>query len=77
MMVIAGNSIAELEKDLEMLKLALASGKACGVGGSSLSEVEKGLTLMKNMMNEAERAEEEEVISELARQMIETILRGT
>lgn len=78
MMVICGNSIEELEEGLDTLKQTLRAGACCGVGGSSLSEVEKGLTLMKKMMNEVESVEEkEEVISDLARQMIETILRGT
>jgi hypothetical protein len=49
-MVIVGNSIAELEQDLEMLKVALKSGKMYGVGGSSVAEVENGLAMMKEMM---------------------------
>ena len=77
MMVICGNSVRELEEGLDALKQTLRAGATCGVGGSSLTEVEKGMTLMKKMMNEVESVEEEEVISNLARQMIETILRGT
>ena len=78
MMVICGNSVRELEEGLDVLKQTLRAGATYGVGGSSLSEVEKGLILMKKMMNEVESVkEEEEVISDLARQMIETILRGT
>lgn len=49
-MVIVGNSIAELEQDLEMLKIALKSGKMYGIGGSSVAEVENGLAMMKEMM---------------------------
>ena len=49
-MVIVGNSIAELEQDLEMLKVTLKSGKMCAVGGSSVAEVENGLAMMKEMM---------------------------
>ena len=49
-MVIVGNSIAELEQDLEMLKIALKSGKMYGVGGSSVAEVEAGLRMAKEMM---------------------------
>ena len=49
-MVIVGNSIAELEQDLEMLKVSLKSGKMYGVGGSSVAEVENGLAMMKEMM---------------------------
>lgn len=49
-MVIVGNTIEELEQDLEMLKATLKSGKMCAVGGSSVAEVEKGLAMMKEMM---------------------------
>ena len=49
-MVIVGNSIAELEQDLEMLKVALKSGKMFAVGGSSVAEVEAGLAMAKEMM---------------------------
>lgn len=78
MMVICGNSVRELEEGLDALKQTLRAGATCGVGGSSLEDVEKGMTLMKKMMNEVESVEEEEeVISNLARQMIETLLRGT
>ena len=49
-MVIVGNSIAELEQDLEMLKITLKSGKMYAVGGSSVADVENGLAMMKQMM---------------------------
>ena len=49
-MVIVGNTIEELEQDLEMLKATLKSGKKCAVGGSSVVEVENGLAMMKEMM---------------------------
>ena len=49
-MVIVGNSIAELEQDLEMLKVTLKSGKMFAVGGSSVAEVEAGLAMAKEMM---------------------------
>ena len=49
-MVIVGNSIAELEQDLEMLKVTLKSGKMFAVGGSSVAEVEAGLRMAKEMM---------------------------
>lgn len=49
-MVIVGNSIAELEQDLEMLKATLKSGKMFAVGGSSVAEVEAGLAMAKEMM---------------------------
>lgn len=41
--VLVGNSIAELERDLAMCKVAVASGKTMGVGGSSMADVEKAL----------------------------------
>lgn len=41
--VLVGNSIAELENDLAMCKMAIASGKTMGVGGSSMEDVEKAL----------------------------------
>lgn len=78
MMVICGNSVEELENGLEALKQTLRAGATCGVGGSSLEDVEKGMALMKKMMNEVESIEKEkEIVSDLAWQMIETILRGT
>ena len=49
-MVIVGNSIEELEQDLEMLKITLKSGKMYAVGGSSVGEVEAGLAMAKAMM---------------------------
>lgn len=49
-MVIVGNTIEELEQDLEMLKVTLKSGKKCAIGGSSVAEVENGLAMMKEMM---------------------------
>lgn len=78
MMVICGNSIEELEEGLDTLKQTLRAGATCGIGGSSLEDVERGMALMKKMMNEVESVEEEEeVISNMAWQMIETLLRGT
>lgn len=41
--VLVGNSIAELERDLAMCKVAMASGKTMGIGGSSMEDVEKAL----------------------------------
>lgn len=41
--VLVGNSIAELERDLAMCKVAMASGKTMGAGGSSMEDVEKAL----------------------------------
>jgi hypothetical protein len=43
MMMITGNSIEELEMNLEMMMKAISSGATMGVGGKSLADVEKGL----------------------------------
>lgn len=50
MMVICGNSVAELENDLEALKQTLRTGATCGVGGSSLEDVEMELAMLKDMI---------------------------
>ena len=43
MMVICGNSVAELEKELEMLKVAISTGATMGCGGSTIGGVEQAL----------------------------------
>lgn len=48
MMVICGNSVAELEKELEMLKLAISTGATMGCGGATLGEAEKALSALKS-----------------------------
>ena len=53
MIIICGNSVAEVEKDLEMMKLAIASGKPIGIGGATPSEVEKALATLKQYMDGA------------------------
>ena len=49
MIVICGNSIAEVERDLELAKRAMASGMPCGVGGATIEDAEKGLEMMRSM----------------------------
>lgn len=44
--VIAGNSIAELEQELAKVKALLAMGYNCGVGGKSIAEVDNGLKMV-------------------------------
>ena len=44
--VIAGNSIAELEQELARVKALVAMGYNCGVGGKSIAEVENGLKMV-------------------------------
>lgn len=44
--VIAGNSIEELERELATVKALIAMGKTYGVGGNSVVEVEEGLKMV-------------------------------
>ena len=44
--VIAGNSIAELEQELAKVKALAAMGYNCGVGGKSIDEIEKGMKMV-------------------------------
>ena len=44
--VIAGNSIAELEQELARVKALVAMGYNCGVGGKSIDEIEKGMNMV-------------------------------
>lgn len=52
MMVICGNSVAELEKELEMLKLAISTGAMMGCGGATLGETEKALSALKSAVGD-------------------------
>lgn len=49
MIIICGNSIEEIEQNLEMVKMAVASGAPCGVGGATMADVEKALHMMGHM----------------------------
>ena len=49
MIIICGNSIEEIEQNLEMAKMAVASGMPCGVGGATMADVEKALRMMEHM----------------------------
>jgi len=49
MIIICGNSIEEIEQNLAMAKMAVASGAPCGVGGATMADVEKALRMMGNM----------------------------
>ena len=46
MLVICGNSVAELEKELEMLKMAVSTGAMMGCGGSTIGGVEQALNAL-------------------------------
>lgn len=52
MLVICGNSVAELEKELEMLKLAISTGAMMGCGGATLGETEKALSALKSAVGD-------------------------
>lgn len=53
MIIICGRTIAEVERDLEMAKQAIASGMPYGVGGATIEDAEKGLEMMRSMMGDA------------------------
>lgn len=53
MIIICGKTIAEVERDLEMAKQAIASGMPYGVGGATIEDAEKGLDMMQAMMGGA------------------------
>lgn len=46
MMMVCGNSVEELEHDLAMLKMAMATGATMGCGGATLADVEKGVAML-------------------------------
>lgn len=53
MIIICGKTIAEVERDLEMAKQAIASGMPYGVGGATIEDAEKGLEMMRSMIGGA------------------------
>lgn len=53
MIIICGKTIAEVERDLEMAKQAIASGMPYGVGGATIEDAERGLEMMQAMMGGA------------------------
>ena len=48
MLIICGNSIAEVEQDLAMAKMAMASGASVGLGGNSIEDAERALHFLNN-----------------------------
>lgn len=60
MFVICGNSIEELERDLKTMKMVMASGKICGIGGSSIEEVEQAMEMVRDFVEEEPEPENEE-----------------
>ena len=50
MLVIGGNSIEELEMNLEAMKKALAVGAPMCVGGKDMTDVNLGMEMMKTFL---------------------------
>lgn len=50
MIIICGKTIAEVERDLEMAKMAIASGAPVGIGGATIGDAEKAMEMLRNMM---------------------------
>lgn len=46
MIIICGKTIAEVERDLELAKQAIASGAKVGIGGATLADVEKAMEML-------------------------------
>lgn len=52
MIIICGKTIAEVERDLEMAKQAIASGMPYGVGGATIADAERGLEVLRAVCGE-------------------------
>ena len=52
MIIICGKTIAEVERDLEMAKAAIATGAPIGVGGATIEDVEKALHGLRSAAGE-------------------------
>lgn len=52
MIIICGRTIAEVEHDLEMAKVAIASGMPYGVGGATIADVEQAMRGLYTAMGE-------------------------
>lgn len=46
MIIICGKTIAEVERDLELAKMAIASGAPMGIGGATLADAEKAMEML-------------------------------
>ena len=47
MIIICGATIAEIERELEMAKRAIATGAKVGIGGATIEDVEKAMSMLK------------------------------
>jgi hypothetical protein len=52
MIIICGKTIAEVERDLEMAKQAIASGMSYGVGGATIEDVEQAMAGLRSAVGE-------------------------
>ena len=53
MIIICGKTIAEVERDLEMAKQAIASGMPYGVGGETIEDVEQAMGMLHSAVGGA------------------------
>ena len=53
MIIICGKTIAEVERDLEMAKQAIASGMPYGIGGENIADVEKAMEMLHSAVGGA------------------------
>ena len=52
MIIICGKTIAEVERDLEMAKAAIATGAPIGVGGATMADVEQAMAGLRSAVGE-------------------------
>ncbi len=52
MIIICGRTIAEVERDLEMAKVAIATGAPVGVGNATMADVEQAMRGLYTAMGE-------------------------
>lgn len=53
MIIICGKTIAEVERDLEMAKQAIASGMPYGIGGENIEDVEQAMDMLHSAVGGA------------------------
>ena len=53
MIIICGQTIAEVERDLEMAKRAIATGAPMGIGGATMADVEKAMRGLLSAVGES------------------------
>ena len=53
MIIICGKTIEEVERDLEMAKVAIATGAPMGVGGATIEDVEQALHGLRSALGKS------------------------